>query len=61
MIVLLNGRARHQVITISSAEASNQKKSVSWACKSQSLTGRLHCQQGTRYFTIQPADPETAR
>jgi hypothetical protein len=59
MVVLLNGRARHQIITISNAGASN-RKSVSWACKSQSLTGRLHCHQGTRYFTIEPADPETA-
>lgn len=52
MVAMLNGRAYHQTLTL----AWEQGHRVTWTCNSptHSLTDRLHCSQGVRFFTIYP-------
>jgi hypothetical protein len=52
MIVMLNGRALHQTLTV----AWEHGQRARWICRSatHSLVDRLHCQQGAHSFTIEP-------
>jgi hypothetical protein len=52
MIVMLNGRALHQTLTL----VWEHGHRATWLCRSptHSLVDRLQCQQGARSFTIEP-------
>jgi hypothetical protein len=46
MIVMLDGRVRHQSLTL----AGDHGLHVVWKCRSKSLAGPLSCHDGKRYF-----------
>jgi hypothetical protein len=48
VIVLLDGRSRHQTLTL----AGERGVRVTWTCDSRSITGPLTCHDGTRTFTM---------
>jgi hypothetical protein len=48
MIVMLDGHARHQTLTLS-----DERRKVSWVCTSPSIVGPLHCRDGARFFTME--------
>lgn len=52
MIVMLNGRALHQTLSLEWEHGHR----ATWTCNSptRSLVDRLHCQHGSRWFTIEP-------
>jgi hypothetical protein len=51
MIVLLNGRARHQSLTFSDDRGHH----AVWTCTSQSIVGPLSCRDGKQNFTLMRA------
>jgi hypothetical protein len=48
MIVLLNGRSRHQTLTLSSDHGK-----TTWTCRSASIVGPLECRDGARSFRME--------
>lgn len=52
MIVMLNGRALHQTLSLEWEHGHR----AAWTCNppTRSVVDRLHCQHGSRSFTIEP-------
>jgi hypothetical protein len=51
LVAMLDGHALHQTVAL----AAEGKRHGTWVCTSptHSLADRLHCRQGTRFFTIE--------
>jgi hypothetical protein len=47
MIVLLDGRSRHQTLTLS-----GEHGKATWVCKSASIVGPMECRNGARFFKV---------
>jgi hypothetical protein len=58
MLVLLDGRARHQTLNLTIGAPGRPTTEASWVCRgSGSVMGPIHCSQGVRFFTFESKSP----